>query len=814
MTAVHGVGASDAAPGISPERPRTLPPVVPASGEILRRADGVRLIGEMTGSGYRVPPALVRRGDGQTLQLTSLLYAVLHAIDGHRDADQVAEATSASTGRHVTADNVRALVEAKLRPMGLLDRADGSQPELKRSNPLLALRFRFSVTDPEWTRRLTRPFTVLFSPLVAVPVLAAFAVVCWWVFFQKGLASATYQAFNHPGLLILVTVVTVLSAGFHEFGHAAAARRGGATPGVMGVGMYLMWPAFYTDVTDSYRLGRLGRIRTDLGGLYFNAIVAVAISAVWAATRYDALLLIVATQILQMIRQLTPLVRFDGYHVLADVTGVPDLFHRIKPTLLGVLPWRWGDPEARLLKPWARTVVTLWVLVVVPALLLMVFAMVIAMPHVLATAWAKLQGEADIFGTAWQHGEMTEVGARLIAMAAVALPIGGTFLILGRMLRRMFRSTWRSTAGHPVRRCLAGLCAVAVGAGLAYAWWPHPGTYRPIQPWDRGTLFDAVAAHPAASQAPAVLETRPTGTVNALWDTTTPMPTQAHPQLALVLVPRQSSSSTTSGTTSAVLPTRTPTQDPGWVFPFNKPLAPGPGDNQALAVNTTDNTADYEAAFALVWVTDGSDALNANSAYAFTSCTHCASVAVAFQVVLVVGDNHVAAPQNLAGALNYHCVNCLSYALAQQLFVTLGQPLSAGATQQLDSLWSQIAAYGDQIASGTVPLADVQATLDGYQQQIKAIIETDEPGTFASPSAAASGTATSTSTSSVPSPSDTATTGTTAPAPAPTSGTTGSSSSPTASSSGSSSTSGSPSDTPSSPSASPTSTTSAPSPAG
>ena len=44
----------------------------------------------------------------------------------------------------------------------------------------------------------------------------------------------------------------------------------------MGAGMYLVWPAFYTDVTDTYRLGRGGRVRTDLGGLYFNAIVAVA----------------------------------------------------------------------------------------------------------------------------------------------------------------------------------------------------------------------------------------------------------------------------------------------------------------------------------------------------------------------------------------------------------------------------------------------------------------------------------------------------------------------------------------------------------
>ena len=80
-----------------------------------------------------------------------------------------------------------------------------------------------------------------------------------------------------------------------------------------------MWPAFYTDVTDSYRLGRGGRLRTDLGGLYFNAIVAVAIFGVWCATGWDALLLILATQLLQMVRQLLPMVRFDGYHVLADL---------------------------------------------------------------------------------------------------------------------------------------------------------------------------------------------------------------------------------------------------------------------------------------------------------------------------------------------------------------------------------------------------------------------------------------------------------------------------------------------------------------
>ena len=120
--------------------------------------------------------------------------------------------------------------------------------------------------------------SILFSPLVVVPVVAAFVLVSGWVLFSQGLAAATAQAFGNPALFLAVVVVTVLSAGFHEFGHAAAARYGGSTPGAMGFGIYLFWPAFYTDVTDSYRLGRAGRVRTDLGGLYFNAVVAVAVS--------------------------------------------------------------------------------------------------------------------------------------------------------------------------------------------------------------------------------------------------------------------------------------------------------------------------------------------------------------------------------------------------------------------------------------------------------------------------------------------------------------------------------------------------------
>src|SRR6476620_10550258 len=81
-------------------------------GEVLIRASGVEELGESPGSGYRRPPALVRRGDGQILTLTPLLQQVFAAVDGRRTTSEVAEQVSASYGRAVGADDVRHLVDA------------------------------------------------------------------------------------------------------------------------------------------------------------------------------------------------------------------------------------------------------------------------------------------------------------------------------------------------------------------------------------------------------------------------------------------------------------------------------------------------------------------------------------------------------------------------------------------------------------------------------------------------------------------------------------------------------------------------------
>src|SRR5436190_16955267 len=149
--------------------PTLLSPAAPdRHPEVPIRAEGLQLLGAMRGSGYRAAPSLARRVDGQTVQLTPLLALVLENIDGRRDMDAIADVVSSQYGRDVTGADVARLLATKLEPRGLLTGAEGEQPRLRRSNPLLALRWRLVVSNPRATRAIARPFTLFFKPLLMV----------------------------------------------------------------------------------------------------------------------------------------------------------------------------------------------------------------------------------------------------------------------------------------------------------------------------------------------------------------------------------------------------------------------------------------------------------------------------------------------------------------------------------------------------------------------------------------------------------------------------------------------------------------------
>ena len=107
-----------AAGHVSTERPAPipLPEGMREPAKAPRLADGVELLGEYQGSGYSQPPSLVRRADGQVIQMSRLLYQVTCRIDGSRGPAAIAELVSEDLGRSLTADQVRHLITSKLLP--------------------------------------------------------------------------------------------------------------------------------------------------------------------------------------------------------------------------------------------------------------------------------------------------------------------------------------------------------------------------------------------------------------------------------------------------------------------------------------------------------------------------------------------------------------------------------------------------------------------------------------------------------------------------------------------------------------------------
>jgi putative peptide zinc metalloprotease protein len=294
--------------------------------------------------------------------------------------------------------------------------------------------------------------------------------VDYWLFATRGPAAGIGQVLRDPASLLIVFALSVASAAFHECGHATACRYGGARPGAIGAGIYLVWPSFYTNVTDSYRLSRAARIRTDLGGLYFNLIFILAMAAIYGATSAEILLLVIAVTHLEMLQQLLPFVRFDGYFILSDLVGVPDLFARAAPILKSVLARGRRDPRVAGLRRGARIVVTGWVVCVIPLLTVGLGYLLLQLPQIDRALWRSTSVQAHQASTALadQHYAAAVIDALGVALAA--LTAVGSLYIMGGLARRAAAIGLRWSVGRPARRLLAVLAAAAVAILVATLW--------------------------------------------------------------------------------------------------------------------------------------------------------------------------------------------------------------------------------------------------------------------------------------------------------------------------------------------------------
>jgi putative peptide zinc metalloprotease protein len=306
------------------------------------------------------------------------------------------------------------------------------------------------VIDP-----LTGVLRHLFAPPIVLLVLAATAIAEVWLYRSGVLFGAFVDALYTPGFLLIAIALVLVGAAFHELGHASALRYGGGRARAIGAGFYLVFPVFYTDVTDSYRLGRWARVRTGLGGIYFHLLFVLVL--IGAALALDQRFLLVAVLLinLEIIRQFIPFVRLDGYWVLTDLTGIPDFFSQMEPFVRSLLPARLPGVRLPKLKPWARAVFAAYVGLLLPGIAFLLFLLVERAPQIAAVVWRALAAQAGLLSSAWSHADALSATTALIQIAILGITTLGTAYVFGGLAWKLLRAPWR-------RRTLGGRAAALV----------------------------------------------------------------------------------------------------------------------------------------------------------------------------------------------------------------------------------------------------------------------------------------------------------------------------------------------------------------
>ena len=195
--------------------------------------------------------------------------------------------------------------------------------------------FRIPLIKPDaWLARWLPVARWFGSRLFAWTTLLAFAVGSTQVLRRWDVFSASLvDTFNLEGLLAYGVALFVVKF-LHELGHAFTAKHYGCRVPAMGVAFLVMWPVAYTDVTESWKLhSHRQRLWIAAAGMATELMMACWMLLAWVLLppghwRESAFFLATTSLVATLAINASPLMRFDGYFLLCDLLGQPNLHAR------------------------------------------------------------------------------------------------------------------------------------------------------------------------------------------------------------------------------------------------------------------------------------------------------------------------------------------------------------------------------------------------------------------------------------------------------------------------------------------------------
>ncbi len=198
-------------------------------------------------------------------------------------------------------------------------------------------RLRIPLINPDRLLEKLRPgLKALFQPSVLAGSLLLMVVALGIVCVRFGDFVRSLPGLNEVTTgenLLTLMIAFVVIKGLHEFGHAATAKHFGAECHEAGIWLLLLTPILYTNVTDSWLLPRRQRLIVTVAGIFTELIIASMAAILWSLANpgfVQSMLanIVVLCTINTVLFNGNPLLRYDGYFLLADAMDLPNLAQR------------------------------------------------------------------------------------------------------------------------------------------------------------------------------------------------------------------------------------------------------------------------------------------------------------------------------------------------------------------------------------------------------------------------------------------------------------------------------------------------------
>src|SRR5262249_2039059 len=166
----------------------------------------------------------------------------------------------------------------------------------------------------------------LFKPAVCVFGIAG--VVLVHLALYRGWVAARPVLHLEAGQLVVLYLLALGTALVHEFRHATACRNYRSEHGAIGVCIYFIFPALYVNLSRAWRLPGWQRAVIDVGGIYFQLLATIPLFALYLLTGSDYCCATIYSVDLMVLFSLNPILKFDGYWLLVDLSGLVNLQQR------------------------------------------------------------------------------------------------------------------------------------------------------------------------------------------------------------------------------------------------------------------------------------------------------------------------------------------------------------------------------------------------------------------------------------------------------------------------------------------------------